>query len=105
MRDFKFNAQQIQCGRRDEQARNSRGTRGLKERTFSLDHVIGGNRSAASINPETRGRVPLRVEIDDQDLLAYRGQSGAKVDCGRCLTNSTLLIGEDDDPHLFNLTR
>ncbi len=42
----------------------------------------------------------MRIEINDQDCLADRGQSGAEIDRGRRLADAALLIGKNDDAHL-----
>jgi hypothetical protein len=50
-------------------------------------------------NAKPGRRVALRVKIDDQHLLANRGQRGAKIDRRRCLTDATLLIGDRQNSH------
>src|SRR5690606_15662124 len=46
---------------------------------------------------QPRTCIALWVNVDDQDLLTNRCQCGCKIDCGRCLTNSTLLICNSND--------
>jgi len=38
----------------------------------------------------------LWVEIDDQNFLADGGERGAQIDCGRRLTDASLLIGNGE---------
>jgi hypothetical protein len=42
-------------------------------------------------------RISLRVEIEDQNLLADGGEGGAEVDGGGGLADATLLVGDGQD--------
>ena len=41
---------------------------------------------------DTAGRIPLRIDIQDQHLLALHGKAGCKIDIRSGLSNATLLI-------------
>ena len=56
---------------------------------------------------ETRGRVALRIEINQQHAPAHRGESGGEVDRRGGLAHPALLIGNRDLDHprpAFRLT-
>ena len=53
--------------------------------------------TAAPIDAETRRGIALRIEIDDQNIFADRGERGAEIDGGRGLTDAALLIGDGKD--------
>ena len=48
-------------------------------------------------NAETRRGVALRIEIEDQHLLADRRQRRAEIDGRRRLADAALLVGDRDD--------
>ena len=68
----------------------------LADRRLAGEHVVGRNRAVAAVDAEPGRGVALRVEIDDQDVLADRGERSAEID-GRCrLADTALLIGDGD---------
>src|SRR6478609_5188198 len=56
--------------------------------------MVGGDRPVLAIEPETRGRISLRIEIEDQHLFADRRQGGAEIDRRRGLADPALLVGK-----------
>ena len=49
--------------------------------------------------------VALRIEIDDQDILADGGERGAEIDGGRRLADAALLVGDGEDAGRPDLLR
>ena len=52
-----------------------------------------------ALNAESGRGIALRIEIDDQHLLAHRRERGAEIDRGRGLPDPALLIGDGQDAH------
>jgi hypothetical protein len=50
-----------------------------------------------AIDAKASRRVALRVEIDDQHMLAGRGHGRAEIDGGGGLANAALLVGEREN--------
>ena len=61
-----------------------------------LSTSIGRDWPAASMPSPVRG-IALRIEIDDQHVLADRRQRGAEIDGGGGLADAALLVGERQD--------
>src|SRR5262249_58176380 len=59
---------------------------------MTAQHIEG--RDLALVDAETRARVALRVEVDDEHALADRCERGAEIDGGRGLADAALLVGE-----------
>src|SRR5262249_57425574 len=59
---------------------------------MTAQHIEGRDR--ALVDAETRARVALRVEVDDEHALADRCERGAEIDGGRGLADAALLVGE-----------
>src|SRR5581483_6460551 len=55
-------------------------------------------RDRALLDAEARARVPLRIEIDDENPFADGGERGAEVDRGRGLADAAFLVGESEHP-------
>ena len=90
-------ADEVGVGRHDVQVRH----RGLaatasSDRGLAGQHVEDG-REARFVGDADAGRgVALRIEIEDQHLLADRRQRGAEVDGGGGLADAALLVGDGD---------
>jgi hypothetical protein len=50
------------------------------------------------VDPQGRGRVALRVEVDDEDLSALQRQRRGQVHGRRGLADAALLVGHGEDP-------
>ena len=46
---------------------------------------------------QSRGKVPLRIVVDQQDLSAFCGKRSPEVQCGRGLSYAALKIGNCDN--------
>ena len=66
----------------------------LAHRDLAGQHVVGRAAAGLAVDAETGRGVPLRVEVDDQHILADRGECGAEIDRGRGLADPAFLIGE-----------
>ncbi len=71
-------------------------TRASAARSLARQHLIDAGR-AGPIDPETDGRVGLRVDVDEQRLVARLGDAGGDVDGGRRLADAALLVRDRVD--------
>jgi hypothetical protein len=55
------------------------------------------------VDAERRGRVALRVEVDDQHAQTADGERGGEVHRGGGLAHAALLVRHDHDPDLVGL--
>ena len=76
------------------------GNHRIAQRRFADQHVIGRAVAVAAIDAETGRGVALRIEIDDQDALANRGECRAQVDRRRGLADAALLVGQRQDARM-----
>src|SRR5262249_39703519 len=60
--------------------------------------LIRGDIARLARNAKTGRGIALRIEIDQQDMLAGGGERRREIDRGRCLADPALLIGDGDDP-------
>ncbi len=87
-----------------EAAMCSRGTavahHGIAQRRLADQDVVGRAAAVAAIDAEPGRGVALRIEIDDQDALADRGECGPEIDRCGCLADAALLVGERQDARM-----
>ena len=96
--DLELDAEQIERRRDDGEVRHARfGDGALQVRVAGQD-VIGRQPTLPAVEAEPGRSVALRIEIDDQDVLADRRQRRAEVDGSRGLADASLLVGESEDP-------
>ena len=76
------------------QVREARRLRQLRERR-AVEEVVG--RRAVRALAEPRGRVRLRIEVDDERPLTGLGQARGEVDRGRRLADAALLVRDRVD--------
>ena len=60
--------------------------------------VIGIDGAGRPPDAQSRTGVGLRIEVDDQDLLADGSHGGGQVDGGGCLADAAFLVGEGEHP-------
>ena len=92
-----FDTDKIAVRGHDEQARHRRRHDRIEDRCAAGQHVEGRAEARFDRNPETRRGVALRIEIEDQHLLADGRQRGTEVDGRRRLADAALLVGDSDD--------
>ena len=68
--DFELEAGEVERRGRDEQLRHRGREHGLAHRRGAGEHVIGRGAARAALDAEPGRGVALRVEIDDQHVLA-----------------------------------
>ena len=78
----------------EEEVRERRRLRELGQRS-AVEQVVA--RRAVRAHAEARGRVRLRVEVDDERPLARLGKAGGQVDGARRLADAALLVRERVD--------
>ena len=59
-------------------------------------HVVGRAAAVLAVDAEAGRGVALRIEVDDQHVLADRRERGAEIDRGRGLADAALLVGEGE---------
>ena len=96
--DLQLDAKQIERRRHDVETRHRRLDRGLRERSFADQHVIGRNRVRVALDAEAGRGVALRIDVDDQHRLVDRRERRAEVDRRRGLPHPALLVGDRKDP-------
>ena len=69
----------------------------VAQRLLAGEHVVGRETAAAPVDAEAGRGVALRIEIDDQHVLADRGERGAEIDRGRGFADAALLVGDRQD--------
>ena len=95
--DLELEAGQIHRRRRDVEARHRGLEHGVAQRRLAGQHVVGRGGAALAVDAEAGRGVALRIEVDDQHVLADRGERGAEIDRGRGLADAALLVGERED--------
>ena len=70
------------------------GSTAVAHRGLAGEHVVGRGAARLALDAEPGRGVALRVEIDDQDMLADGGERGAEIDGGRGLADAALLVGD-----------
>jgi hypothetical protein len=100
-RELNFAPGEIELRRDDMQMLVGRRLNLLRHRARTA--VIGEDRKKASALGRSKSHratgIPLRIEINQQNLAASLGQARGEVDGGGRLANSTFLIGNGDDFH------
>ena len=66
--------------------------------TCAGEDVVGRAVAAFAVDAEAGGGIALRIEIDDQHVLADGRERGAEIDGGCGLADAALLVGEGEDP-------
>ena len=95
--ELELEARQIHGRRGDVQPRHRRRQDRFAQPRLADQHVVGRALAVLAIDAEPGRCVALRIEIDDQHMLAGRGQRRAEVDGGGGLADAALLVGERDD--------
>ena len=61
--------------------------------------MIGRQLPVMALNAKSGGRIALRIEIDDQHMLAHRGERSTEIDRRRGFPDPALLIGDGKNAH------
>ena len=98
LRDLELDTEKVERRRGDRHPRHGRRNGGLGERRLADQEIVGRAAPALAVDAEAGRGVALRIEIDDQDLLADRRKRRPEIDRRRCLADAALLVGEGDHP-------
>ena len=93
-RELDRGAGELGLGRDQEEVRERGRLRELADGD-AVEQVVAGG--AVRPHPEPRGRVRLRVEVDDERALTGLGEARGEVDGGRRLADAALLVRERID--------
>ena len=74
------------------------GSTASRMRRGAGQHVIGRGAARLAVDAEPGRGVALRIEVDDQHVLADGGERGAEIDRGRGLADAALLVGDRQHP-------
>ena len=102
---FDFRAGEIDAGGGEQQPRNIGFRHRRFEAVFPAKNVISGDAAVRRRNPKTGRGVALRVEIDEQDFFAHRGERGREIDRGRGFADAAFLVGDGENPRLERTMR
>ena len=61
------------------------------------EHVVDRRVEAGLLDSKPGGRVPLRIEVDEQGRALREGEAGREVDGRRGLADAALLVDDRDD--------
>ncbi len=94
---LELGARKVDRGGDDREARDRGRHHRPVERHAVHQDVVGGRFADGTSDAEPGARVPLRIEVDDQDRLPDRGQRGGQVDRRGRLADAALLVRHGDD--------
>ena len=72
---------------------------------LAQEHVVNGRRERALVDAGAGRGVALRIEVDQQHAALHRGQARRKIDGGRRLPDTALLVHDREDPAHLRLER
>src|SRR4029453_2546980 len=94
---LRFQADQVAVARYDGEVRHQRFQAGLGDADLAGQHIKTGDRPRVLGDTNAGRGVALRVDVEDQHLLADGGQRGTEIDGSGGLADATLLIGDGKD--------
>jgi hypothetical protein len=94
---LRLQADQVGVGGHDAQVRHQRPGAGGGDAGLAAQHVEAGDGPLILRDADAGRGVALRVEIEDQHLLADGCEGGAEIDGGGGLADAALLIGYGKD--------
>jgi hypothetical protein len=103
--DLMLEAREIDGRWREIELRHRGGENCVAQQRLTEQYVGGGEAARAAIDAETGRGVALRIEIDDEDVLADGGERGTEVDRSRGLSDPALLIGDPEHTRRAPLAR
>ena len=95
--DFEFEAGEIKRRWREIKPRDDGRQDRVVQSSASGKHIVGGKPAAALVDAEAGRGIALRVEVDDQHVLADSGERGAEIYGGRGFPDAAFLIGHRQD--------
>jgi hypothetical protein len=92
--DFKLEARQVERRRGDVKLGHAGLQDGVAHRHRAGEHIVSRCAARFALDAQPGRGITLRVEIDDQYMLADRGECGPEIDGGRRFADPTFLIGD-----------
>ena len=96
--DFQFETGKVECRGRDEELRHGSLQHGVAHRRRTGQHIVGRGPSRLAFDPEAGRGIALRVEVDNQNMLANGSECSAQIDGRRRLADPAFLVRNCQDP-------
>src|SRR4029077_4883414 len=77
--DLKLKARQVECRRCDGESRNGGRQHSVAHRRRARKNIVGRCPARFALNAQTGRCISLRVEVDDQHMLADRSERRAEI--------------------------
>ena len=90
-------AGQGDVGGHDVEAGHGGGNPGVDKRTAQHHHVVAARPDGPPIHPQARGRVRLRIHVDQEHAPSPIRQGRSQVDRSRRLAHAALLVGDGEN--------
>src|SRR5882724_11372665 len=90
-------ANQVDVRGEQPEAAQGRGVDSLLGRLAPQEHVVDRGVEASLADTKPGGRVPLRIEVDEQGRALRQGKAGGEVHGRRSLADPALLVDDRDD--------
>ena len=95
-RQLNVGSAQIHFAGDDVQPLERAGLNFFQQPAFAQQHAIGAG-AFGFFQTQSAGGVGLRVQVEEQDPAAHRGDASGQVDRGGGLAYATFLVGDRDD--------
>jgi hypothetical protein len=96
--DFDLSSRQVEVTRDQPEVLEARGDDDLRNflqtENRAVDAVV-----VDGVEPQSAGRIGLRIKIDQQNTNAAHSQAGCEVNGGGRLADAAFLVGHSDDFH------
>ena len=96
--ELNFGPSEVSVGRYDVETKGRR-LNDLAQRLIEYQSVIGCSADCRAIDPHTRSRVSLRIDIDKENRAVRFSESGSEINGRGSFTNTALLVS---DGHNFS---
>ncbi len=97
--DFELKPVEIHGRGNDVQVGNRCRQRGVTDRGFAGQHVVGRKPPVTAIDAEPGRRIALRVAVDNEDRFPRGRERCSEIDRRRGFADAALLVGDRQDAH------